>query len=87
MSHSTNSNFSSVNFCDVRILSFKTKNGLYMHQSYYSKHKEPFEKLFYSEKDGAKSEERMFDLDGDFIYVKPSTKVNTKDIIITKPIT
>ena len=87
MSHSTNSNVSSVNFCDVCILSFETKNCLYMHQSYYSKHKELFEKLFDSDENGAKTEERMYDSDGYFIYVKPSTKVKTKDIIITKPIT
>ena len=32
-------------------------------------------------------EERTYDLDGDFIYSKPSTKNNTKDIIKTKPST
>ena len=28
--------------------------------------------------------EKMYDSDGDFIYVKPSTKTETKDIIKTK---
>ena len=36
MSHSTNSNVTSVNFCDVCNLSFETKKGLYRHQSYDS---------------------------------------------------
>ena len=39
------------------------------------------EKIFGSD------EERMYDSDGDFIYAKPSTKINTKDIIKTKPST
>ena len=33
----------------------------------------------------AKTTEKMHDSDGDFIYVKPSTKTETKDIIKTKP--
>ena len=46
MSHSTNSN---VNFCDVCILSFETKTGLYRHQSCDSKHKELLEQMFGSD--------------------------------------
>ena len=82
LSHSTNSN---VNFCDGYNLSFETKKGLYRNQSYDSKHKELLEKMFGSDEDGAKTEERRYDSVGDFIY--PKTKDNTKDIIKTKPIT
>ena len=46
MSHSTNSNVTSVNFFDVCNLSFETKKGLYRHQSYGSKHKLLLEKMF-----------------------------------------
>ena len=46
MSHSTNSNVTSVNFCDVCNLSFETKKGLYRDQSYDPKHKELLEKTF-----------------------------------------
>ena len=46
MPHSTNSNVTSVNFCDVCILSFETKKGLYRHQSYDTKHRELLEKMF-----------------------------------------
>ena len=46
MSHSTNSN---VTFCDVCDLSFETKKGLYRHQSYDSKQKELLEKMFGSD--------------------------------------
>ena len=96
MSHSTNSNVTSVNFCDVCNLSFETKKGLYRHQSYDLKHKELVEKKFDSDLDEAitdastkteastKTIMKMYDSDGDFIYVKPSTKTETKDIIKTK---
>ena len=46
MSHSTNSNVTSVNFSDVCNSSFETKMGLYRHQSYDPKHKELLEKMF-----------------------------------------
>ena len=39
--------------------------------------------MFGSDEDGAKTEERMYDSDGDFIY--PKTKDISKDIIKTKP--
>ena len=103
MSHSTNSNVTSVNFCGVCNLSLETKKGLYRHQSYDPKHKELLDKMFdlgsnftdssldeaiteASTKTGAstKTIEKTYDLDGDFIYVKPSTKTETKDIIKTK---
>ena len=96
MSHSTNSNVTSVNFCDVCNLSFETKKGLYRHQSYAPKHKELLEKMFDSDVDEAIAEastkteasiktiEKMYDSDGDFIYVKPSIRTETKDIIKTK---
>ena len=51
MSHSTNSNVTSVNFCDVCNLSFETKKGLYRHQSYDPKHKKLLEKVFDSNLD------------------------------------
>ena len=63
MSHSTNSNVSIVNLCDVCNLSFETKKGLYRHQSYDSKHKELLEKIIDlrssftdSDEDGARTE-------------------------------
>ena len=46
MSHSTNSNVTSVNFCEICNLSFETKKGLHRHQSYDPKHKELLEKMF-----------------------------------------
>ena len=96
MSHSTNSNVTSAHFCDVCNLSFETKKGLYRHQSYDPKHKELLGKMFDSDLDEAITEasskteattktiEKMYDSIGDFIYVKPSTKTETKDIIKTK---
>ena len=98
MSHSTNSN---LNFCNVCNVSFETNKGLYRHQSCESKHKELLEKMFGPVDDGgiteplAKTMERMFDSDKDFIYPKPSTKTktenktkdNTKEIFKTKSIT
>ena len=76
MSHSTNSNVPSVNFCDVCDLSFESKKGLYRHQSYDPKHKELLEKMFDSNLDG----------DDDDYVLSPETKSkdNTKDIIKTK---
>ena len=53
MSHSTNSNVTSVNFCDVCNLSFETKKGLYRNQSYDPKHKKLLEKMFDSDLDEA----------------------------------
>ena len=101
MSHSTNSNVSTVNFCDVCSLFFETKRGLYSHQSYDSKQKELLEKMFDSDDDGAiteppaKTREILYDSNEDFIYPKPFTKTkietkikdNTRDIIKTKHIT
>ena len=103
MSHTTNSNVTSVNFCEVCNLSFETKKGLYRHQSYDLKHKALLEKMFdlrgsFTDSDlgeaiieastkteaSNKTIEKMYDSDGDFIYVKPSTKIETKDIIKTK---
>ena len=93
MSHSTNSN---VNFCDGCNLTFETKRDLYRHQSYDPKRKELLEKMFDSDLDEAITEapikteastktiKLMYDSDGDFIYVKPSTKTETKDIIQIK---
>ena len=46
MSHSTNSNVTSVSFCDVCNLFFETKKDLYRHQSYDPKHKDLLEKMF-----------------------------------------
>ena len=46
MSHTRNSNVTSVNFCDGFILSFESKKGLYRHQSYDPKHKKLLEKMF-----------------------------------------
>ena len=96
MSHSTNSNVSIVNFCDFCNLSFETKKGLHRHQSYDSKHKVLLEKMFRSDEDGARTEapakteasaktiQRIYDSDGDFIYAKSSTKTETKDNIYTR---
>ena len=39
MSHSTNNNTPSANFCDVCYLFFEKKKELYKHQSYDPKHK------------------------------------------------
>ena len=76
MSHSTNSNVPSVNFCDVCDLSFESKKGLYRHQSYDPKHKELLEKMFDSDLDGDEA---------DYV-LSPKTKPkdDTKDIIKTK---
>ena len=49
MSESTKSNVK--NFCDVCKLSFESRKGLYRHQSYDLKHKEPLEKMFESEEE------------------------------------
>ena len=96
ISQSTNSNVTSVNLCDVCILSFETKKGLYRHQSNDPKHKELLEKMFDSDlieaiteastkiEASTKTIEKMYDSDGDFICVKPSNKIETKDIIKTK---
>ena len=46
LSHSTNSNITSVSFSDVCNLSFETRKGLYRHQSYDPKHKKLSEKMF-----------------------------------------
>ena len=90
MFHSTNSNVPGANFCDVCILFFETKNGLYKHQSYDTKQKELLEKIFDSVEDedlthttskvesSAKTIERMYDSDGDFININPITKAKTK---------
>ena len=76
MSHSTNRNVPSVNFCDACDLSFESKKGLYRHQSYDPKHKELLEKIFDSDLDG----------DEDDYVLSPKTKPkdNTKDINKTK---
>ena len=47
MSHATNSNVSSLNFCDVSNFSIETKKGLHRHQSYDSKYNELLDKLFF----------------------------------------
>ena len=99
MSHSTISNVTSVNLCDVCNLSFEIKKGLYRHQSYVPKHKELLEKKLDSDLDEAITEastkieastktiEKIYDSDVDLIDVKPSNKTETNDIIktITKP--
>ena len=79
MSQSTNT--SVVNFCDVCNLSFESKKALYRHQSYDLKHTELLEKMFESGEE--EISERMYNSDEDDYVYKP--KVNTKDIIKTKP--
>ena len=70
-----------INFCDVCNLSFESKKGLYRHQSYDPKHEELLEKMFESEEE--EISERVYNSDEDDYVYKP--KVNTKDIIKTKP--
>ena len=72
MSHSTNSN---VNFCDVCDLSFETKEGLYRHQSYDSKHKELLEKIFGSDDEPM---ERVYDSEEEYYYLRPEPKIESK---------
>ena len=74
MSQSTNT--SVINFCDVCILSFETKKGLYRHQSYDLKHKELLEKMFESEEE--EISERVYNSDEDDYIIK------TRDIIKTE---
>ena len=71
MSQSTNTNV--INFCDVCNLSFESKKGLYMHQSYDLKHKELLEKVFESEEE--EISERVYKSDEDDYIIK------TRDII------
>ena len=65
----------------------KQRSVFYRRRSYNSKHKELFEKKFDSDEDGAKTIERTYDSDGDFIYAKTESEIkdNTTDIIKTKP--
>ena len=103
MSHSTNSNVTSVNFCDVCNLSFETMKGLYRHQSCDPKHKELLEKMFdlrssfnYCDlveaiteastktESSTKTIEKIYDSDGDFIYVKPLLKLKLKILLKLK---
>ena len=76
MSQSTNTSVE--NFCDVCILPFESKKGLYRHQSYDLKHKELLEKMFESEEE--EISERVYNLDEDdyIIETKPATKPKTK---------
>ena len=64
MSQSTNTNV--IKFCDVCNLSFETKKGLYIHQSYDLKHKELLEKMFESEE----ISERAYNSDEDDYIIK-----------------
>ena len=74
MSQSTNT--SVINFCDVCNLSFETKKGLYRHQSYDLKHKEPSEKMFESEEEEISKRVYNSDEDDYIIKTKPKTENN-----------
>ena len=62
----------STNVCEM---SFETKNGLYRHQSYDSKHTELLEKVFGS---GDEPMERVYDSEEEFYYLRPKPKIEIK---------
>ena len=84
MSHSTNSNVTSVNFCNVCNLSFESKKGLYRHQSYDLKHKELLEKMFEFEEEKEISE-RVYNPDEDDYIIKTRDIIKTETKTKTKP--